>query len=70
MRKLSAVSALRALRHAGFHRLKVVGTRPLAIRVGRPPKGRVAAEHVCHIAVRGARVNVRRAVVVLKKTCR
>jgi hypothetical protein len=70
VRKLSEASALRALRKAGLHRLKVVGTHPLAIRVGRPPKGKVAVEHVCHIAVRGAKVNVRWAGGVLQKACR
>jgi outer membrane protein assembly factor BamB len=69
VRKLSAVSALRALRRAHFHRLKVVGTRPLAILVGRRPKGKVAVEHVCHIAVRGGKVDVRRAGQVLLKAC-
>jgi outer membrane protein assembly factor BamB len=70
VRKLSEQSALRALRKAGLHRLKVVGTHPLAIRVGRPPKGKVAVEHVCHIAVRGAKSNVRWAGGVLQKACR
>jgi outer membrane protein assembly factor BamB len=70
VRTLSAVSALRALRKAGLHRLKIVGTRPLAIRVGRPPRGKVAVEHVCHIAVRGVKVNVRWAGQVLQKACR
>jgi outer membrane protein assembly factor BamB len=69
VRKLSAVTALRALRKAGLHRLKVVGTRPLAILVGRRPAGNVAVEHVCHIAVRGARANVRWAGQVLTKAC-
>jgi outer membrane protein assembly factor BamB len=70
VRKLSEASALRALRKAGLHRLKVVGTPPLAIRVGRRPKGKVAVEHVCHIAVRGVKVNVRWAGGVLQKACR
>jgi len=69
VRKLSAVSALRALRKAGFRQLKVVGTRPLAIRVGSRPKGKVAVAHVCHIAVRGAAVNVRRATGALERAC-
>jgi outer membrane protein assembly factor BamB len=68
LRKLSATSALRALRREGFRRLKIVGTRPLAIRVGGPAK-RVVAEHVCHLAVRGAKVNVRRAGIVLQRVC-
>jgi len=70
VRKLSEASALHALRKAGLHRLHVVGTHPLAIRVGRRPKGRVAVEHVCHISVRGARSNVRWAGGVLQKLCR
>jgi hypothetical protein len=70
VRTLSAASALRVLRTEGFRRLKVVGTRPLAIRVGRPPKGKVAVEHVCHLAVRGATANVRRAGIVLQRACR
>ena len=70
VRKLSERSALRALRQAGLHRLKVVGTHPLAIRVGRPPKGKVAVEHVCHMSVRGATSNVRWAGGVLQKACR
>ena len=70
VRKLSAVSALRALRKGGLHRLKIVGTQPLAILVGRRPQGRVAVAHVCHIAVRGAKVNVRRAEHVLQQACR
>jgi outer membrane protein assembly factor BamB len=70
VRKLSAVSALRALRKAGLRRLKVVGTHPLAIRVGRKPTGKVTVEHACHIVVRGAKVDVRRAGHVLRKACR
>ncbi|HUZ82509.1 MAG TPA: PQQ-binding-like beta-propeller repeat protein [Gaiellaceae bacterium] len=69
-RTLSANSALRALRRAGFQELQVVGTSPLAIRVGARPKGAVAVEHVCHIAVRGAKANVRWAGGVLQKACR
>ena len=70
VRTMSAAMALRVLRGEGFRRLKVVGTHPLAIRVGRPPKGKVAVEHVCHLAVRGAKVNVRRAGIVLQRACR
>jgi outer membrane protein assembly factor BamB len=69
VRTLSAASALRALRRAGFGKLQVVGTRPLAIRVGAPPEGRIAVEHVCHIAVRGSKSNVRWAGGVLAKAC-
>ncbi len=70
VRKLSAASALRALRRAGIERLKIVGTRPLAIRVGRLPAGAVAVEHVCHISVRGLKANVRWAGGVLQQACR
>jgi outer membrane protein assembly factor BamB len=70
VRRLSAKSALHALRAAGFRHLKVVGTRPLAIRVGAKPTGKVAVEHVCHIAVRGKTANVRWAGGVLQKVCR
>jgi outer membrane protein assembly factor BamB len=70
VRTLSAASALRALRSAGFHKLRVLGTRPLAIRVGARPAGRVVSEHVCHIVVRGAKANVRWAGGVLQKACR
>jgi outer membrane protein assembly factor BamB len=69
VRRLSAVSALRALRKAGFRRLRIVGTRPLAIRVGALAKGKVAVEHVCHIALRGNKVNVRRAGHALEQVC-
>jgi hypothetical protein len=70
VRTLSAKSALHALRVAGFKQLKVVGTHPLAIRVGAKPTGKVAVEHVCHIAVRGKTPNVRWAGGVLQKACR
>jgi outer membrane protein assembly factor BamB len=70
VRRLSAKSALHALRADGFKQLEVVGTHPLAIRVGAPPKGKVAVEHVCHIAVRGQKANVRWAGGVLQKVCR
>ncbi len=65
---LSATAALRALRRAGLRHVRVVGTSPLAIRVGT---GRsVAVEHVCHIAVSGAKVGVRWAGGVLQRVCR
>jgi outer membrane protein assembly factor BamB len=69
-RTLSAASALQALRAAGFRKLRVVGTKPLAIRVGANPTGHVVSEHVCHIVVRGAKANVRWAGGVLQKACR
>jgi outer membrane protein assembly factor BamB len=68
---LSATSALRALRQAGLHHVHVVGAAPLTIRVGVPPAGRsTIVEHVCHIAVRGGKVNVRWAGGVLQQLCR
>ena len=66
-RKISAVTALRALRGAGFRHLKIVGTRPLAIRVGND--GRRSRRNVCHIALFGAEVNVKRGWSVLRKVC-
>ena len=70
VRTLSAKSALHTLRAAGFRQLRVVGTHPLAIRVGAKPKGKVAVEHVCHLSVRGKTANVRWAGGVLQKVCR
>ena len=71
VRTLSATSALRALRNAGLRNVRVVGTRPLAIRVGVPPaRRRVVVEHVCHVAVRGGKVSVRWAGGVLQQACR
>jgi hypothetical protein len=62
---------VRALRQAGLSHVRIVGTRPLALRVGALPAGhRVVVEHVCHIAVSGAKVGVRWAGGVLQKACR
>jgi hypothetical protein len=65
--RLNEAGALRVLRRGGLHRLRVVGVHPLAIHVGRP--GGSASEHVCHLAVRGKRANVRRAGILLAKAC-
>jgi outer membrane protein assembly factor BamB len=66
--RLNEGGALRVLRGGGLRRLRVVGVHPLAIHVGRP--GGAASEHVCHLAVRGKRANVRRAGILLAKACR
>ncbi len=67
-RKLSAVSALAALRRAGFKRLRVTGTRPLTIRIGADQHR--ARRNVCHIALFGADPNVARGAAALRKVCR
>ena len=55
-RKLSAVTALGVLRRAGFKHVRVIGTRPLALRLGKGHKR--SRRNVCHIALFGAEVNV------------
>jgi outer membrane protein assembly factor BamB len=67
LRKLSASTALRALRAGGFRHVRVIGTRPLALRLGRDT--RRARRNVCHIALFGAEVNVRRGAAVLAEAC-
>ena len=67
-RKLSALSAQRVLRRAGFRHVRVIGTRPLALRLGKGHKR--SRRNVCHIALFGAEVNVRRGAVALRKVCR
>jgi outer membrane protein assembly factor BamB len=67
LRKLSEASALRALRKSGFRHLRVVGTQPLAIRLGKDRHR--ARRNVCHLALYGAEVNVKRAAAVLHKVC-
>ena len=67
-RKLSAVTALGVLRRAGFKHVRVIGTRPLALRLGKGHKR--SRRNVCHIALFGAEVNVRRGAAVLRKVCR
>ena len=67
-RQLSALTALRTLRRAGLRRARVVGTHPLAIRLGSDH--RRARRNVCHIALFGAEVNVRRGADALRKVCR
>ena len=66
-RKLSAATALGALRRAGFHHVRVIGTHPLAIRLGQDHKR--ARRNVCHIALFGAEVNVKRGAVALTEAC-
>ena len=66
-RNISAVTALRALRRAGFRHLKIVGTSPLAIRLGKD--GHRSRRNVCHIALFGAEVNVRRGYATLHRVC-
>jgi outer membrane protein assembly factor BamB len=66
-RKLSAVSALRTLRQAGFRHVRVIGTRPLAIRLGTDRHR--ARRNVCHIALFGAELNVRRGAAALAEAC-
>ncbi len=65
--RLNEQGALRVLRRGGLRRLRVVGVHPLSIHVGRP--GGSASEHVCHLAVRGRRPNVRRAGILLARAC-
>ena len=67
-RKLSAVSALRALRKAGFRQLRIIGTKPLALRLGK--NDHRSRRNACHIALYGAEVNVERGWTVLRKVCR
>jgi outer membrane protein assembly factor BamB len=66
-RKLSEGTALRILRHTGFKHLRVIGTRPLAIKIG-VDKHR-ARRNVCHIALFGADPNVARGAAALRKAC-
>lgn len=69
MRKLGQLAALRALRRAGFDRIRTVGTKPLTLRVGAV-RGRVFRTNVCKLQLRGNRVNVARAAAVLRRVCR
>jgi outer membrane protein assembly factor BamB len=66
-RKLSEGTAMRMLRHAGFKHLRVIGTHPLAIKIGLD-KHR-ARRNVCHIAIFGADPNVARGAAALRKAC-
>ena len=66
-RKLSAVTALGVLRRAGFKHVRVIGTRPLALRLGKGHKR--SRRNVCHIALFGAEVNVKRGAVALSEAC-
>jgi outer membrane protein assembly factor BamB len=67
VRKLSAISALRALRGLGFHNLHIVGTHPLAIRIGLDHHH--ARRNACHIALFGANPNVARGASALRRAC-
>jgi outer membrane protein assembly factor BamB len=66
-RKLSATTALRALRRAGFRHLKVTGSHPLAIRIGLDTHH--SRRNVCHIALFGADPNVARGARALSRLC-
>ena len=66
-RRISATTARRTLRHAGFHHLRIIGTHPLAIRIGVDKHH--ARRNVCHIALYGADVNVARGAAALHKVC-
>ena len=66
-RKISAVTALRTLRRAGFRHIKIVGTKPLAIRLGKDHHR--SRRNVCHIALFGAEVNVQRGYATLHRVC-
>jgi outer membrane protein assembly factor BamB len=67
LRKLSEPTALRALRRAGFHHLRVIGTHPLAIKIGVDHHR--ARRNVCHIALFGASPNVVRGARALSRLC-
>jgi hypothetical protein len=55
------------LRTAGFRHVRVIGTHPLALRLGTDR--RRSRRNVCHIALFGAEVNVRRGAAVLAEAC-
>jgi outer membrane protein assembly factor BamB len=67
LRKLSEGTALRALHRAGFKHLRVIGTHPLAIKIG-VDKHR-ARRNVCHIALFGADPNVAKGAKALSRLC-
>jgi outer membrane protein assembly factor BamB len=67
-RRLSAPTIERLLRRSGFRHVKIVGTHPLAIRLGRDAKKE--HENACHVRLIGAKVNVARAASALRKVCR
>jgi outer membrane protein assembly factor BamB len=66
-RKISAATALRTLRHVGFHHLRITGTHPLAIRIGVDKHH--ARRNACHIALFGADPNVARGSTALRRVC-
>ncbi len=67
-RTISVGTALRTLRRAGFRHLRVVGHRPLTIRIGTDTHR--ARRNACHIALFGADANVARGWAALRKVCR
>lgn len=67
VRTPSAGTALRTLRRAGLRQLRVIGTQPLAIRVGVDTHR--ARRNVCHIALYGTAPNVARAARALSRLC-
>ena len=67
LRKLSETTALHALRRAGLEHLRVIGTHPLAIKIGVDKHH--ARRNVCHIALFGANPNVARAAKALSRLC-
>jgi outer membrane protein assembly factor BamB len=67
MRKVSESTALHALRRIGFRHLRIVGTHPLAIRIGVDKHH--ARRNVCHIALFGATPNLTRGATALRKIC-
>ena len=66
-RKLSAATVRRVLRTAGFRHVRVIGTNPLALRLGKGHKR--SRRNVCHIALFGAEVNVKRGAAALSEAC-
>ena len=64
---ISAGTALRTLRRAGFRHLRVVAHNPLTIRIGTDRYR--ARRNACHIALFGADPNVARGWAALRKVC-
>jgi outer membrane protein assembly factor BamB len=67
--RVGEAAALHLLHEAGFRRVRVVGTRPLALRVGEI-HGRASHVHVCHLALRGGARTVASAARVLRGACK
>ncbi len=68
VRKLSASSALAALRRAKLGPLRVTGTHPLTIRIGAGHHR--SRRNACHIALFGTDPDVARGAAALRKVCR